>query len=62
MIFLAYLYFRDAAEQVGEVWKLRLKSAKDPLLDSVDVLDGGLFEMSSSKLAMFFLACLLGYF
>jgi hypothetical protein len=39
MIFLAYLYFRDAAEQVGEVWKLRLESAKEPLLDSVDVLE-----------------------
>jgi hypothetical protein len=39
MLFLAYFYFRDAAEQLGEVWKLRLESAKDPLLDSVDVLE-----------------------
>jgi hypothetical protein len=39
MLFLAYLYFCDAAEQLGEVWKLRLESAKDPLLDSVDILE-----------------------
>jgi hypothetical protein len=39
MIFLAYLYSRDAAEQLGEVWKLRLESAKDPLLDSVGILE-----------------------
>jgi hypothetical protein len=39
MHFLAYLYFCDAVEQFGEVWKLRLESAKDPLLDSVDVLE-----------------------
>jgi hypothetical protein len=40
---------------------------KDPLLDSVDVLvsnwiTGGLFEISSSEIAMYFLACLSGYF
>jgi hypothetical protein len=39
MLFLAYLCFRDAAEQLGEVWKLQLESAKDTLLDSVDVLE-----------------------
>jgi hypothetical protein len=39
MLFLAYLYFCDAAEQLGKVWKLQLKSAQDPLLDSVDVLE-----------------------
>jgi hypothetical protein len=39
MLFLAYLYFCDAAEQLGDIWKLLLKSAKDPLLDSVDVLE-----------------------
>jgi hypothetical protein len=36
---LAYLYFPDAAEQLGEVMKLCLECAKDPLLDSVDVLE-----------------------
>jgi hypothetical protein len=35
---LAYLYFRDVTEQLGEVMKLRL-CAKDPLLDSVDVFE-----------------------
>jgi hypothetical protein len=35
---LAYLYFCDVAEQLGEVMKLCL-CAKDPLLDSVDVLE-----------------------
>jgi hypothetical protein len=39
MLSWAYLCFRDAAEQLGEVWKLWLESAKDPLLDSVDVLE-----------------------
>jgi hypothetical protein len=32
MLLLAYLYFCDAAEQLGEVMKLRLECAKDPLL------------------------------
>jgi hypothetical protein len=36
---LAYLYSRDAAKQLGEVRKLRLECAKDPLLDSIDVLE-----------------------
>jgi hypothetical protein len=39
MLSLAYLCFYDAAEKLGEVWKLQLESAKDPLLDSVDVLE-----------------------
>jgi hypothetical protein len=39
MLFSAYLCFRDAAEQLGEVWKLWLESDKDPLLDSVDILE-----------------------
>jgi hypothetical protein len=39
MLLLAYLCFHDAAEQLGEVMKLRLECEKDPLLDSVDVLD-----------------------
>jgi hypothetical protein len=39
MLFLAYLYFCDAVEQLGEVWKLWLESAKDPLLDLVDVME-----------------------
>jgi hypothetical protein len=39
MLLLAYLYFHDAAEQIGEVMKLRLECAKDPLLDSIDVLE-----------------------
>jgi hypothetical protein len=39
MLSLAYLYSHDAAEQLGEVWKLRLESAKDPLLHSVGVLE-----------------------
>jgi hypothetical protein len=33
------LYFCDAAEKLGEVWKLQQRSAKDPLLDVVDVLE-----------------------
>jgi hypothetical protein len=39
MLLLAYLYFYDAAEKLGEVWKLWLESAKDPLLDAVEVLE-----------------------
>jgi hypothetical protein len=39
MLFFAYLSFRDTGEQLGEVWKLRLESTKDPLLDSVDMLE-----------------------
>jgi hypothetical protein len=39
MLLFAYLYFCDAAEKLGEVWKLRLESAKDPLLDAVEVLE-----------------------
>jgi hypothetical protein len=34
-----YLYFCDAAEQLGEVMKLRLQCDKDPLLDLIDVLE-----------------------
>jgi hypothetical protein len=34
MLLLAYLYFCDAEEKLGEVWKLRQERAKDPLLDS----------------------------
>jgi hypothetical protein len=39
MLCLAYLYFCDAAEKLGEVWKLQKESAKDPLLDAVEVLE-----------------------
>jgi hypothetical protein len=39
MLLLAYLYFCNAAEKLGEVWKLREESAKDPLLDTMDVLE-----------------------
>jgi hypothetical protein len=39
MLLLAYLYFCDAAEKLGEVWKLRQESVEDPLLDAVDVLE-----------------------
>jgi hypothetical protein len=39
ILLLAYLFFHDAAEQLGEVMKLRLECAKDPLLDSFDVLE-----------------------
>jgi hypothetical protein len=39
MLLVAYLYYRDASEQLGEVMKLCLECAKDPLLDSVDVLE-----------------------
>jgi hypothetical protein len=39
VLLLAYLYFCDATEQLGEVMKLCLECAKDPLLDSVDVLE-----------------------
>jgi hypothetical protein len=55
MLLLAYLYFCDAAEKLGEVWKLQEESVEDPLLDAVDVLSrtGSLLEMSFSKIAMF---------
>jgi hypothetical protein len=33
------LYFLDAAEQLGEARKLHLECDKDPLLDSVDVVE-----------------------
>jgi hypothetical protein len=39
MLFLDYLYSRDAAEQLGKVWKLRLESAEDTMLDSVGILE-----------------------
>jgi hypothetical protein len=39
MLLLSYLSFRDAAEQLGEARKLWLESTKDPLLDSVEVLE-----------------------
>jgi hypothetical protein len=39
MLFLSYLYLCDAAEKLGEAWKLQQGSAKDPLLDAVDVLE-----------------------
>jgi multidrug efflux pump subunit AcrA (membrane-fusion protein) len=39
MLLLAYLYFCHAAKKLKEVWKLRQESAKDPLLDTVDVLE-----------------------
>jgi hypothetical protein len=38
-LLLFYLYFHDAAEQLGEVRKLRLESAKYPQLDAVEVLE-----------------------
>jgi hypothetical protein len=55
MLLLTYLYFCDAVEKLGEVWKLWQESATDPLLDEVDFFSqtGGLLEMSSSELAMF---------
>jgi hypothetical protein len=39
MLSSAYLCFHHAADKLGEVWKLWLESAKDPLLDSVEVLE-----------------------
>jgi hypothetical protein len=33
------LYFCDAAEKLGEVWRLRQGNSEDPLLDSADVLE-----------------------
>jgi hypothetical protein len=39
ILLLAYLFFCDAADQLGEVMKLHLECAKDPLLDSVDFLE-----------------------
>jgi hypothetical protein len=37
--FFTSCVFRDAAEQLGEIIKLCLDSAKDPLLDTVGVLE-----------------------
>jgi hypothetical protein len=34
-----WLYFRDAAEQLGEFIKLLLGNTKDPLLDTIGVLE-----------------------
>jgi hypothetical protein len=34
-----WLYFHDVAEQLGEVIKLRLGNTKDPLLDTIGVLE-----------------------
>jgi hypothetical protein len=39
MFYLSYLYFCDAVEKLGEVWKLWQGSAKDPLLDAIDMLE-----------------------
>jgi hypothetical protein len=39
MLLLTYLYFCDAVEKLGEVWKLWQESAKDPLLDAVEVFE-----------------------
>jgi hypothetical protein len=39
MFYLSYLYFCDAAEKLGEVWRVRQGGSKDPLLDAVDVLE-----------------------
>jgi hypothetical protein len=39
MLLLAYLYFCDVANKLGEVWKLWQESAKDRLLDAVEVLE-----------------------
>jgi hypothetical protein len=39
MFYLSYLYFCDAAEKLGEVWRLQQGNSKDPLLDTVDVLE-----------------------
>jgi hypothetical protein len=33
------LCFYDAAENIGEFWRLRQASSEDPLLDVVDVLE-----------------------
>jgi hypothetical protein len=39
MRFLLVCAFRDAAEQLGEIIKLHLDNTKDPLLDTVGVLE-----------------------
>jgi hypothetical protein len=39
MLLLTYLYFSDAAEKLGEVFKLWQDSATNPLLDAVGVLE-----------------------
>jgi hypothetical protein len=39
MFHLSYLYFYDATEELGEVRKLCIECATDPLLDSVHVLE-----------------------
>jgi hypothetical protein len=36
---LPYLCFYDAADNIGEFWRLRQASSEDPLLDAVDVLE-----------------------
>jgi hypothetical protein len=55
MLLLTYLYFCDAAEKLGEVWKLRKKMPKIIFWTRWRCWSqtGGLLEMSSSKLAMF---------
>jgi hypothetical protein len=39
MHFFTSCVFHDTAEQLGEIIKLRLDSAKDPLLDTIGVLE-----------------------
>jgi hypothetical protein len=39
MFCLSYLHFCDAAEKLGEVWRLQQGNSKDPLLDAVDMLE-----------------------
>jgi hypothetical protein len=36
---LPYLCFHDAAENIGEFWRLQQASSEDPLLDAMDVLE-----------------------
>jgi hypothetical protein len=39
MLICLILYLCDAAEKLGEVWKLRQANSKDPPLDVVEVLE-----------------------
>jgi hypothetical protein len=37
-VYLPYLCLYDAAEKLGEFWRLRQVSSEEPLLDAVDML------------------------
>jgi hypothetical protein len=62
MPLLTSCIFHDAAKQLGEIIKLHLDNAKDPLLDTIGILESNcrMLETYSSELGTCFLAYLSG--